>query len=365
MFLLVSADIIYRVFNSVAIVRKYTRMSELGIPVIDIREFEAAKQSTNPTLAMYQLCTSPLILVGVLAVIGLIIIGVLVSLYVPMYIAYKEGCVDTNNGTFITKNAYAFAYNFAASDANEKSGKGLSSYDKQSAEYCDAAKKEFNSQQEADDKNLLAFRDSYDRNAQDLALFQKCMLPSALPQDDAVWMNLTQYPSPFSTAVIQARLTCDRAGVYVSNGLTPNTFNCTMLPPCNLTCTGPDQKALAAVTYDSGCISEWTFHAGLFRALLGLLVFVCINISRVLLMTAVIRLSWRQLTSKGFEFQGTCSKLGNVEGIEAKLKVAVDKAIRNYEWGAIAMLVLAVLIHVPYLVVLNKYGNSAAHAVHP
>jgi len=209
-------------------------------------------------------------------------------------------------------------------------------------------------------------RQTYDSNANDLALYQRCIVPSALPSDPAVWMNETQYDSPYSNTSIAARLQCDRPGVYITTGLGDASFDCTKLPPCNLTCTGPDKEALMAVTYDSGCISEWTFHAGLFRTLLGLLVFVCINISRVLLMTAVIRLSWRQLTSKGFEFQGTCTKLGDCSGLEERLKVAVQKAIKSYERGALVMLVLAVLIHLPYILVLHQYGNHLnANGVHP
>jgi len=103
------------------------------------------------------------------------------------------------------------------------------------------------------------------------------------------------------------------------------------------------------------------FHAGLFRFLIALLIYVSLNISRVLVMTAVIRLAWRTLSSQGFEFRGTCSKLGNIEGFDERLKVELDKAIRSYERGALLMLVFAVLVHIPYIVVLTRYGDVLAH----
>jgi len=328
-------------------------------------KFEAAKQSTNPTLALYQLCTSPFIMLFILAVIGIIILGVLVGLYIPLYESYKAGCVDSHNGTLLTKNAYAFAYNFAASSANEEMGDKLSSYDKQRTEYCNTATKNFDDQQTAAQTSLAQIRQTYDNNARDLLLFDQCIDVSTLNFSNALWLSLTNASSPFLNSTVMAREACSHPTVYPTVGLSDGSFNCSLLLPCNLTCTGPDRDAIAAVTYDSGCATEWSFHAGIFRAALALLVFACINISRLLLMTAVIRLSWRQLTSRGFEFKGTCSKMGTCVGLEEKLKKAVDVAIKRYERISVAMLVFAVLIHVPYLVVLNKYGDAeAANGIH-
>jgi len=333
--------------------------------VIDIRQFSAAKQSTNPTLALYYLCTSPFIMVIVLAIIGLVVLGVLIGIYIPLYESYQAGCVQSHNGTLLTTNAYAFAYNFAATLANEQMGEGLSTYDKKRTDLCNTATAQFDSQQQSSQSSLASIRNTYDSNAHDLALYNLCIDESVLNLDNSVWLNLTNYSSPFLNSSIATRDSCAHAGVYPTVGLSDGSFNCSLLYPCNLTCSGPDKEALAAVTYDSGCATEWTFHAGLFRALLALLVFVCINISRILLMTAVIRLAWRQLTSKGFEFQGTCTKMGTCEGLEARLKQAVDSAIKTYERISIAMLVMAVLIHIPYLVILKKYGNiQAANGIH-
>jgi len=249
--------------------------------------------------------------------------------------------------------------------ANEQMGTKLSSYDKQRTEYCNTATTNFDAQQTQSQTSLATIRQTYDNNANDLALYDLCIDVSVLNFSNDVWLNLTNFSSPFLNSSIVTRDACSHAGVYPTVGLNDGSFNCSLLLPCDLTCSGPDKDALAAVTYDSGCATEWTFHAGIFRALLALLVFVCLNISRILLITATIRLSWRQLTSKGFEFQGTCTKLGTCVGLEERLKKAVDAAIKQYERISIAMLVFAVLVHVPYLVILNKYGNvEAANGIH-
>jgi hypothetical protein len=280
-----------------------------------------------------------------------------------MYESYNAGCVQSNNGTLLTTNAYSFAYNFAATLANEQMGSGLSKYDKQRTQVCTTNSNNFNQQQSNYQNDLATIRQTYDTNAQNLHLFQRCVNPAALP-NDTVFFNLTSYHNPYLNATVTTRLMCARPGVYPTSGLVNGNYDCTLLPPCNLTCSGPDQQALAAVTYDSGCTSEWVFHAGLFRTLLGFLVYVSLNISRVLLMTGIIRLCWRQLTSKGFEFQGTCTKLGTIVGLEERLKVAVDQAIKSYERGAVVMIVGAVLVHIPYLVILSRFGNSTARCTY-
>jgi len=78
-------------------------------------------------------------------------------------------------------------------------------------------------------------------------------------------------------------------------------------------------------------------------------------------MMGIIRLAWRSLTSKGFEFQGTCNKRGELNPeFNQKLEKAVDAGVKSYERSALVMLIFAVLVHIPYIVLLDKYGNVEA-----
>jgi len=174
--------------------------------------------------------------------------------------------------------------------------------------------------------------------------------------------NTEHYPFdlPLRTEWNQ-RLDCEIPGKYGSNGLTNGVFNCSLLPTCNLTCTGPDQVAIRAATWDSGCQSEYMVHAGLFRFALSLLVYVCINISRVLIMTALIRLCWRALSQKGFEYIGSCNRLGEMTPqTQEHLKKKTDEVIRRFEAISFILLFIAVLMHIPYIVILSTYGNTFA-----
>jgi len=124
-------------------------------------------------------------------------------------------------------------------------------------------------------------------------------------------------------------------------------------------CQGPDKAALMAATKDSGCQSEAMVHAGMFRLVLAVMVYLCINISRILVVTAVVRLSWRSLTGRGFEFKASCNRLGEVDhDAQERLKKKVDEEVQKFERSAYLMLVLSVLVHIPYIIILNIFGKS-------
>jgi len=299
----------------------------------------------------------PFVMILIFSMIGLVIIGALISIYIPLYEDYQSGCRHSQNGTILTHNSYSFAYNLAAEGSNEMAALGVSRYDGERTKLCAQYAQNSQKQQENAQNAINQQRQTYDSKSSDLALFQKCVNSSLFPNDTVFW-NETGYHNPYLNQTVLNRLNCSIPNAYGSGGLGNGVFNCSGLPPCDMTCTGPDKVALVAATYDSGCTSEWMFHAGLFRFLFGLLVYVCINISRSLVMMAIIRLAWRSLTPKGFEFKATCNKQGEIDPeFSRKLSKAVDDAVKSYERGALVMLILAVLIHIPYIVLLNQFGN--------
>jgi len=286
-----------------------------------------------------------------------IIIAALVGIYIPLYDDYVAGCRHSNNGTLLTHNAFSFAYNYAATDSNDETAHGISEYDKERADLCAQYAQSSQNQQTTAQNAIDSYRQTYDQKSADLALYQKCVVPSTLP-NDTVFLNQTGYHTPYLNSTEVTRIYCSQPQNYGSDGLGNAVFNCSDLPPCNLTCTGPDKNALIAATYDSGCTSEWMFHAGMFRFLMALLIFVCINTSRALVMMAVVRLCWRSLTAGGFEYIGNCTRSGSVDAQAGeRLKEELEKDIKRFERGAILLLILAIVVHIPYIVILDKYGN--------
>jgi hypothetical protein len=347
-------------------------MSDLGLPLIDIRDFSAKKQGPKVTaLTMYKVWTHPALVGVVVLAILLGALGVLISVYIPQYRDFQNGCVKSENGTMITHNAYAFAYNFAALEFNREGPNLLSEHDQIRYGYCAKNGQESQILQQESETSVGNSRAEYDKVSKDMALFDLCINYSspAFPTE----VQLTPYLVPDENHTRHypfdapgrvewdGRLDCEVPGKYGSQGLSDAIFNCTLLPTCNLTCSGPDRVAIQAATFDSGCQSEYMVHAGLFRFALALLVYVCMNISRVLVMTALIRLCWRALSERGFEYIGSCNRLGQMTPeSQEKLKTKTDQVIRRFEGVSFLMLFIAVLIHIPYIVVLTQYGDTFA-----
>jgi len=152
--------------------------------------------------------------------------------------------------------------------------------------------------------------------------------------------------------VIQRATTCFTAAV-TEQPLANGQFNCTALPECSVTCSGPNTEVLAYASYQTGCRTEWFIHSYVLRAFLSILIFVCMNLSRVQLINAICLLQWRVLTPDGFNFIGTCSKSGKpTVNMKIKLKRELQKLIDKFERDALILFVIAVLLHLPYLIVM-------------
>jgi len=129
------------------------------------------------------------------------------------------------------------------------------------------------------------------------------------------------------------------------------TYDCNLLPACNLTCSGPNEVLLSYAAFYTGCRTEWLIHSVVMRGFLALLIYVCINVSRANIVDAVCRLNWRSLTTEGFTFTASCSRTGKTTlNVKTKLKTAVDRTVKAFEQSAIVMFLLAVVVHLPYLI---------------
>jgi len=359
------ADYVYRSISSFIIIFKYYNMAAIGLPVIDVREFKHSK-SQNVSYKCYRGLTHPGCMVCGCAFVGIFVIAALIGLYIPMYQSYQEGCVkNTKDGTMITRTAYSFAYNYAASDYNDDLVDGLRKYDQDRSGRCADYGSASASLQAQSEASMATATEQYDQILSQLVLFDACINGNSSEFPDAVTLGVTADAYPFSAGEIAMRLDCEIVGDYGydANEFSNAVFDCSRLPICDMTCDGPDKAAMYAATKEAGCQSEWTVHSGLFRTALALLVYVCINVSRLVIMEALIRLAWRALTRRGFEFRATCDRMGVMnEKTQTKLKKQLDIEIRKFEKSAFGLLVLAILIHIPYIIILELYGSVQSKA---
>jgi hypothetical protein len=148
------------------------------------------------------------------------------------------------------------------------------------------------------------------------------------------------------------------ASAMVKFHLLPAIFNCSEMPPCTSSCS-VSRPTLLAASLQAGCETEYLVHSFIARFGITLLVFISLNLSRMLFMAAIVRLGWRSLTPRGFEFVSNCTRIGETsKTINQQLVVQLNKAIANYERFAIFLFGMAILVHIPYIVVLKTINAT-------
>lgn len=70
-------------------------------------------------------------------------------------------------------------------------------------------------------------------------------------------------------------------------------MDCDTIPECQMTCAGPNEELMRAVILHAGCTVEWLLHAGWLKGVATVVMFVFMNMSRVVLVGAIVKLNWR------------------------------------------------------------------------
>jgi hypothetical protein len=91
-----------------------------------------------------------------------------------------------------------------------------------------------------------------------------------------------------------------------------SVFDCTSLPVCKVTCSGPNRSIVHSVCKRCSCMVEWLFNAVVFQVTGGIIVYLIMNFTRVMICRGMIMVFWRSLTKEEFEVKTTCSRSGEI-----------------------------------------------------
>jgi hypothetical protein len=89
-------------------------------------------------------------------------------------------------------------------------------------------------------------------------------------------------------------------------------FNCSSLPECDITCSGPNKQKIRQITKECSCATEWFLHSYWLHGILSLLIYILMNISRSLLVNGIARVFWRKLHPCVFTVVATCDQDGMI-----------------------------------------------------
>jgi hypothetical protein len=399
--LLVIFDYAYRAYQSLYIFARFWGRSGLKIPDVDMRvdRDQVKFMFMSPGHLFIHVLTSPLILFSLALCFFIIFIVYLCQLYIPIFNAYTEGCVHrTTNGTFITKNLYSIAYNYASSDGNEAVFNGLSDYNVEKADYCSTFATSTQEQQSEDELYIRSLKDSQKSMRDNIYLMTQCLdgktmddlfkgacCGAGAPYDacsaygsDDVWSNSSYvcpvdslFDSPFKPiGEYLSEDACLEPADWNDWTLRDAVFYCGDVPDCVVTCSGPNQELVKTVTEQCGCTIEWLFHATWFRFSIAACIYILMNASRVLFVSALCKLLWRHLSPGIFTYRATCDHHGNVlaprdtekfdsfTGPDGSLKRELDRTLLRFATFAWAQVALAACMNVPWIYFLREVQHD-------
>lgn len=359
-------DYVYRLFRTVQIIRKYWNLSAVATPPADVRVLAAKKDTTrkvklNPVQAMGKILTHPGLNLFVFIVFFTLISTTFLSLYVPFLNKYVDACstgdyrdqygVDaTQDGTFITENAFTVAFQYATGEGDKVINLNLDTIAQRRSATCD--------ERQANFTDPFLFNMFANQNTRHInARFRNDMLVNCT-RYDAIDLEFAPVLPTIKSMVEEG--SC----AQVFEAPKEQNFNCTAITTCReiFQCTPPGEDQMFSAVWTGACYTEWLIHAALLNVVVSVFVFFLANLSRIALLRGIVRVNWRRLTGGRFAYLATCLEDGEpqypkkvtVDGqsfkrvVSEKLKIVLEKFTR----GGYYTIILALMLNVPWIAVL-------------
>ena len=324
-------DYLYRGLQTVQIVGKFWSRSVCPLPSVDLQI--RSSSSNNSTFVSLVFQALPYVWLQVLLLVAFVGLAAwaTAALYLQAYSDYANTCVHaTSNNTFLSRNLYSAAYNYASLRGAGVIQSDIGDYNTHFASLChsaesDAAKKYQNhlsgmhdakksTSSSLDDMQTL--QGCVDLNLMDQWYLAACKNSSSAFASSSSGCPILRLGKTYRTAQewMQVGLT---SSVCHSVDLDPaeydpmlSTFRCEAIPICAVECSGPSIALLSQATQQCSCTVEWYLHSRVWQAALVVLVYACMNLSRILLTHAVLVLCWKQLDEQIFECRLSCTRKG-------------------------------------------------------
>ena len=361
-----SFDAIYRSFRTLQILRKFWGRSALAIAPIDVTtdadsSSRTRKVVSTPLRTVAMILTHPLALTGVFLGFSFLIGGIALTFYMPIFQAYQTDCRGrdedgrpTGDGTVLTRNAYAVAFNYASHTGNKMRLSGLDDYEITRSDNCARHGEKSAQDEQRVQKDMDLIVGSHVRTQANVALMKRCYNITYL--DEQFRDNPPRDVNGEAFPLLSTTLAEEACQVGLTNAtLEDGIYKCTELPDCHIECNdladehGNDQSDLYPYSRTAMCTAQWYFHSTILRIAFTTAIWVFLNLWRVLFVGGVTRVIWQFLNSGYFSYLATCSVDGEhtytVQDLADKVRALLSKQ-RLY--GAFLVLV-ACATQVPWI----------------
>jgi len=350
----IALDYAWRIYSSLHLIVKYWSASAVGLPFVDVRQFKTT-QKTPAAVRLARILTNPMVLYTIILVACAAALALTLGVYMPIYHDFQNGCVKTHDGTLLSKNTNAFAYNWASLAGAQNIADGLKDYDSRRNAECaghtNGAQNDYNT---FVDQWNGAEANHADAKAK-VDLIAKCVIfdLSSITYGPGIFeeqiKDTNGIPLPHPTTLMAASQCA-----VLPEPVHSMAFNCsTSLPACNVGCGGPSELLIQYTTHQSACASEDLIHSYLLKLITGVVIYICLNVSRLAFMKGLSLMFWRSVTPFGFTFLGSCSRTGKMT-VNAKTLLQAETAvtISKFKIKAMGIFIFAGLIHLPWLMML-------------
>lgn len=211
--------------------------------------------------------------------------------YSPFFYRYVDGCIQNgpaeielglDDGTMIYRNAFATAYQYAASDGDTISSRKVD---------------EVNLIRDADCRvNLESSEEIFDNQLLDYSSIASDYLESVeFNQEIVECLNLSHIDLVYASTLVEK--TSDE--VY-NDPLTPlnpaAVYDCSATAACEAQCPDPSRSSLQSQSHVTACTFEWWIHGSILGWLMIIITFIFLNWFRLEFVAAVVRIWWRRLS---------------------------------------------------------------------
>ena len=360
-------DGFYRLAQTVRLVTSYWGNSAAEPPPVDIRDknSEASKASRSCCDGSWSQCLHGaaswfLIFAATWAYVLLffllvgLILYVLTGVYMLEYNSYVGACVShSTDQSHLSAFLGQLALLYSTRPGHESITRGVGDYNLRVSAVCGAEQQNASAQsmygtqmrdylalnrtrQSALDNVALLF-DCVNMTAMDLQFSNLCGAGAGAgagpfcPTDSSTGRPLA---APSAYIMNETRVLCYDArvqdnlhgGVVTTSGLAvansntiePDGFNCTALPSCKVTCSGPDPVFVRAVVKQCSCMSEWYINSTIFQVAIAVVVYAILQCSRTLFCSGLVMINFELLSAGGsFQVISECHRADDVDLVPA------------------------------------------------
>ena len=306
---LVTLDLIYRVFSALCTVCRYWSNSSIEKPQLVFEgEGSDRKSPTKYLEHIYAILLQVTTYSSFFAVCFVLTAITFGSFYLPILKHYQEGCINSCDGTFFSKNIFSMSMNLAVSIGKHQELAARRDYKVQYEDTCVSLANTYERKSKERLQEDAALRHLLHRNMERIKGLRQCVqrLSSTLKSSP---LQLDKYKNCLKLESMSQDLVgsfhsqraeiiklLDNNGSYNDLG-----FECQLLDHCSITCNGPNPEIMGYKSHTASCYVESHLHAYLGKGMMALISFFFLNLGRMFFFNGLKKMFCDDLSNGFYE----------------------------------------------------------------